>query len=142
MIWSPKLFRLGLALAILMFSACASKQKKVAASPQVKPIQAEKVSIDVPQVNPGTEIVGDSTRPSWVYYQYGLQAIDNNEWAVSKHYLEESLRLLVTEKYDSTKSGLTRSEDSIYKMQMPLRIVQALEDASSSICKPRAVIAT
>ena len=74
------------------------------------------------------EIVGDSTRPSWVYYQYGLQAIDNHEWAVSKHYLEESLRLLVTEKYDSLKSGLTRSEDSIYKMQMPLRIVQALED--------------
>ena len=128
MIWSPKLFRLGLAFAILMFSACASKQKKIAASPQVKPIQAEKVSIDVPQVNPGTEIVGDSTRPSWVYYQYGLQAIDNHEWAVSKHYLEESLRLLVTEKYDSTKSGLTRAEDSIYKMQMPLRIVQALED--------------
>ncbi len=111
-----------------MFSACASKQKKIAASPQVKPIQAEKVSIDVPRVNPGTEIVGDSTRPSWVYYQYGLQAIDNHEWAVSKHYLEESLRLLVTEKYDSTKSGLTRAEDSIYKMQMPLRIVQALED--------------
>ena len=128
MIWSPKLFRLGLALAILMFSACASKQKRVAASPQGKPIQAEKVSIDVPQVNPGVEIVGDSTRPSWVYYQYGLQAIDNHEWAVSKHYLEEALRLLVTEKYDSLKSGLTRSEDSIYKMQMPLRIVQALED--------------
>ncbi|MBR6454807.1 MAG: LysM peptidoglycan-binding domain-containing protein [Fibrobacter sp.] len=128
MIWSPKLFRVGLALAILMFSACASKQKKIAASPQGKPIQAEQVSIDVPQVNPGMEIVGDSTRPSWVYYQYGLQAIDNHEWAVSKHYLEESLRLLVTEKYDSLKSGLTRSEDSIYKMQMPLRIVQALED--------------
>ena len=128
MIWSPKLFRVGLAFAILMFSACASKQKKLAASPQGKPLQAEQVSIDVPQVNPGVEIVGDSTRPSWVYYQYGLQAIDNHEWAVSKHYLEESLRLLVTEKYDSTKSGLTRSEDSIYKLQMPLRIVQALED--------------
>jgi len=54
--------------------------------------------------------------------------MDNNQWAVSKHYLEESLRLLVTEKYDSTKSKLTRSEDSIYKMQMPVRIVQALED--------------
>lgn len=128
MIWSYKLYRLGLALAILILSACASKQAKVAASPQGKPIQAEKVSINVSQVNPGKEIVGDSTRPSWVYYQYGLQAIENHEWAVSKHYLEESLRLLVTEKYDSLKSGLTRSEDSIYKMQMPLRIVQALED--------------
>ena len=128
MIWSDKLLRLGFALVILMLSACAPKQAKLAASSQGKPIQAEKVSIDVPGPNPGKEIVGDSTRPSWVYYQYGLQAMDNNQWAVSKHYLEESLRLLVTEKYDSTKSGLSRSEDSIYKMQMPVRIVQALEE--------------
>ena len=128
MIWSDKFLRLGFALVILILSACAPKQANLAASSQGKPIQSEKVSIDVPGPNPGKEIVGDSSRPSWVYYQYGLQAIDNHEWAVSKHYLEESLRLLVTEKYDSTKSGLTRSEDSIYKMQMPVRIVQALED--------------
>ena len=128
MIWSHKLLGLGFAFIVLTLSACASKPAKVTASPQGKPVQPEKVVIDVPQVNPGKEIVGDSSRPSWVYYQYGLQAIDNNEWAVSKHYLEESLRLLVTEKYDSTKSRLSRSEDSIYKMQMPLRIVQALED--------------
>ena len=128
MIWSNKFVRLGFVIALLLLTACAPKQAKLAASTQGKPIQPEKVSIDVPAKNPGKEIVGDSTRPSWVYYQYGLQAIDNHEWAVSKHYLEESLRLLVTEKYDSTKSRLTRSEDSIYKMQMPVRIVQALED--------------
>ena len=135
MIWSHKLFRLGFVLVFLILTACASKQAKVAVSSQGKPIQPEKVSINVPQVNPGKEIVGDSTRPSWVYYQYGLQAIDNHEWAVSKHYLEESLRLLVTEKYDSTKSRLTRSEDSIYKMQMPLRIVQALEDVYPNLAE-------
>ena len=128
MIWSDKFVRLGFALVLLFLTACAPKQAKRAASSQGKPIQPEKVSIDVPGPNPGKEIVGDSTRPSWVYYQYGLQAMDNNEWAVSKHYLEESLRLLVTEKYDSTKSKLTRSEDSIYKMQMPVRIVLALEE--------------
>ena len=128
MIWSDKFVRLGFALVLLFLTACAPKQAKLAASSQGKPIQPEKVSIDVPGPNPGKEIVGDSTRPSWVYYQYGLQAMDNNEWAVSKHYLEESLRLLVTEKYDSTKSKLTRSEDSIYKMQMPVRIVLALEE--------------
>ncbi len=128
MIWSDKFVRLGFALVLLFLTACAPKQAKLAASSQGKPIQPEKVSIDVPGPNPGREIVGDSTRPSWVYYQYGLQAMDNNEWAVSKHYLEESLRLLVTEKYDSTKSKLTRSEDSIYKMQMPVRIVLALEE--------------
>ena len=128
MIWSDKFVRLGFDLVLLFLTACAPKQAKLAASSQGKPIQPEKVSIDVPGPNPGKEIVGDSTRPSWVYYQYGLQAMDNNEWAVSKHYLEESLRLLVTEKYDSTKSKLTRSEDSIYKMQMPVRIVLALED--------------
>ena len=118
MIWSNKFVRLGFVIALLLLTACAPKQAKLAASTQGKPIQPEKVSIDVPAKNPGKEIVGDSTRPSWVYYQYGLQAIDNHEWAVSKHYLEESLRLLVTEKYDSTKSRLTRSEDSIYKISM------------------------
>ncbi len=128
MIWSKTFLRLGIAFVLLMLAACASKQANVAASPQGRPIPSEKVGIDVPGTNPGKEIVGDSTRPSWVYYQYGLQAIDNHEWAVSKHYLEESLRLLVTEKYDPAKSRLTRSEDSIYKMQMPVRIVQALED--------------
>ena len=128
MIWSKTFLRLGFALVFLLLSACASKQAKVAASSQGKPIPTEKASIDASGTNPGVEIAGDSTRPSWVYYQYGLQAIDNHEWAVSKHYLEESLRLLVTEKYDSTKSRLTRSQDSIYRMQMPVRIVQALED--------------
>ena len=118
-----------------MLTACASKQANVAASPQGRPIPSEKVGIDVPGTNPGKEIVGDSTRPSWVYYQYGLQAIDNHEWAVSKHYLEESLRLLVTEKYDPAKSRLTRSEDSIYKMQMPVRIVQALEDVYPNLAE-------
>ena len=111
MIWSDKFVRLGFALVLLFLTACAPKQAKLAASSQGKPIQPEKVSIDVPGPNPGKEIVGDSTRPSWVYYQYGLQAMDNNEWAVSKHY-----------------SKLTRSEDSIYKMQMPVRIVLALEE--------------
>lgn len=135
MIWSDKFVRLGFALVLLFLTACAPKQAKLAASSQGKPIQPEKVSIDVPGPNPGKEIVGDSTRPSWVYYQYGLQAMDNNQWAVSKHYLEESLRLLVTEKYDSTKSKLTRSEDSIYKMQMPVRIVQALEDVYPNLAE-------
>ena len=128
MIWSKTFLRLGIAFVVLMLTACASKQANVTASPQGRPVPSEKVGIDVPGTDPGKEIVGDSTRPSWVYYQYGLQAIDNHEWAVSKHYLEESLRLLVTEKYDPAKSRLTRSEDSIYKMQMPVRIVQALED--------------
>ncbi len=121
-----------------MLSACASKQAKVAVSSQGKPIQTEKVSVEVPVANPGKEIVGDSTRPSWVYYQYGLQAIDNHEWAVSKHYLEESLRLLVTEKFDPAKSRLTRSEDSIYKMQMPVRIVQALEEVYPNLSEQEA----
>ena len=128
MIWSHKLIGIGFACTVLMLSSCASKQAKVASSYQGEPIQAEKVSIDVPTSSSSMVVVGDSSRPSWVYYQYGLQAIENHEWAVSKHYLEESLRLLVTEKYDSTKSRLTSSEDSLYKMQMPLRIVEALED--------------
>ena len=46
------------------------------------------------------EKVSDSLaiRPSWQYYQYGLQAMENQEWSLARHYFEESLNQLVAEK--------------------------------------------
>lgn len=69
-----------------------------------------------------------ATRPSWVYYQYGLEAMDNQEWVLAKHYLDEALRQLVTEKYDTLLAKSNVVDDSLYALQMPLRVVQALDE--------------
>ena len=41
-------------------------------------------------------------RLSWDNYQYALQAIDNEEWLLARHYLDNSLKALVEEKLDTT----------------------------------------
>ena len=81
------------------------------------------------------EKVSDSLaiRPSWTYYQYALQAMDNQEWLLAKHYLDESLRQLVSEKYDSTYRNVSDKEDSLYRTQMPLRIVNALDEVYPNV---------
>lgn len=81
------------------------------------------------------EKVSDSLaiRPSWTYYQYALQAMDNQEWLLAKHYLDESLRQLVSEKYDSTYKNVSEKEDSLYRSQMPLRIVDALDEVYPNV---------
>ncbi len=81
------------------------------------------------------EKVSDSLaiRPSWTYYQYALQAMDNQEWLLAKHYLDESLRQLVSEKYDSTYRNVSDKEDSLYRSQMPLRIVNALDEVYPNV---------
>jgi membrane-bound lytic murein transglycosylase D len=68
------------------------------------------------------EKVSDSLaiRPSWTYYQYALQAMDNQEWLLAKHYLDESLRQLVSEKYDSTYRNVSDKEDSLYPVVVGL----------------------
>ena len=81
------------------------------------------------------EKVSDSLaiRPSWTYYQYALQAMDNQEWLLAKHYLDESLRQLVSEKYDSAYKNVSEKEDSLYRSQMPLRIVNALDEVYPNV---------
>ena len=81
------------------------------------------------------EKVSDSLaiRPSWTYYQYALQAMDNQEWLLAKHYLDESLRQLVSEKYDSTYKNVSDKEDSLYRARMPIRIVDALDEVYPNV---------
>lgn len=76
------------------------------------------------------ESVSDSLaiRPSWTYYQYGLQAIDNQEWNLARHYLDEALRQLVAEKFDTTYKNVSSEEDSLYRLRMPAKIVRALDE--------------
>lgn len=67
-------------------------------------------------------------RPSWSNYQYALQAMENQEWNLARHYLEKSLRHLVTEHYDSLYANVSPKEDSVYRFQMSVRLVRALDE--------------
>ena len=81
------------------------------------------------------EKVHDSlaVRPSWTYYRYALEAMDNQEWLLARHYLDESLRQLVSEKYDSLYHNVPDSVDARYRSQMPLRIVNALDEVYPNV---------
>ena len=83
------------------------------------------------------EKISDSLaiRPSWTYYQYALQAMDNQEWLLARHYLDESLRQLISERFDSTYKNVPAAEDSAYRAKMPLRIVRALDEVYPNVAE-------
>lgn len=130
-----KFFRLlAVGAAVLALSACASKQAApaVSAENQAGPQVADTLSFAQMALK---EKVGDSiaVRPSWTYYQYALEAMDNQEWLLARHYLDESLRQLVSEKYDSLYRNVSSAEDSAYRDAMPLRIVRALDEVYPNV---------
>ena len=118
---------LPLLLSALVVSGCAGKPQS--SSPAVEPISVESEQLSFSE-RALKEKVSDSLaiRPSWTYYQYALQAMDNQEWLLARHYLDESLRQLVSEKFDSTYRNVSAAEDSVYRSRMPLRIVRALDE--------------
>ncbi|MCF0215385.1 MAG: LysM peptidoglycan-binding domain-containing protein [Fibrobacteraceae bacterium] len=123
MIWARLVGPVLLTLALV---GCASKQ--VSVETEATPSSAEDISFAEQALKVR---VSDSlaVRPSWVYYQYGLQAIDNQEWSLARHYLDNAMRLLVSEKFDSLYcNNVSRVEDSLYRAEMPLRIVRALDE--------------
>lgn len=135
----PHRYRRGLAVKVLClvalvlnFVGCASKPVEVA--PVVAPAVVEQDSVSFAE-NALKEKISDSLsiRPSWTYYQYALQAMDNQEWLLARHYLDESLRQLVAEKFDSTYKNVSESEDSLYRVSMPLRIVRALDEVYPNV---------
>lgn len=67
------------------------------------------------------------SRSSWENYQYALQAIDNEEWLLAGHYLDVSLKQLVLEKFDTTYTQY-KTVDSLYRREMPVRILLALDE--------------
>ena len=105
-----------------------------------KPDMTPKVPADTSDIESFSERalkekISDSLaiRPSWTYYQYALQAMDNQEWLLARHYLDESLRQLVSEKFDSTYKNVSAAEDSAYRVKMPLRIVRALDEVYPNV---------
>lgn len=123
---------LPLLLSALVVSGCAGKPQS--SSPAVEPISVESEQLSFSE-RALKEKVSDSLaiRPSWTYYQYALQAMDNQEWLLARHYLDESLRQLVSEKFDSTYRNVSAAEDSVYRSRMPLRIVRALDEVYPNV---------
>ena len=121
-----------LSLFLLVLSGCASKTDT---TPKVEPINPpETESFSERALK---EKISDSLaiRPSWTYYQYALQAMDNQEWLLARHYLDESLRQLVSEKFDSTYKNVSAAEDSAYHASMPIRIVRALDEVYPNVAE-------
>jgi membrane-bound lytic murein transglycosylase D len=61
--------------------------------------------------------------------------MDNQEWLLARHYLDESLRQLVSERFDSTYKNVSAAEDSAYRAKMPLRIVRALDEVYPNVAE-------
>ena len=134
MILSDKLLRFLVAGAsVLLLSACSPKQT----------VQPSPLSGAEPQVPDSVsyaeialrETVPDSlaARPSWTYYRYALEAMYNHEWLLARHYLDESLRQLVSEKYDTLYRNVPQDLDSAYRAMMPARIVRALDEVYPNV---------
>ncbi len=121
-------------LLTLLLVACSPKQAAapMADLPAVEPRVEDSLSYAETALK---EKVSDSLaiRPSWTYYQYALEAMDNQEWLLARHYLDESLRQLVSEKYDSLYRNVSAAEDSAYRAQMPNLIVRALDEVYPNV---------
>lgn len=125
------------ALAVLTLTGCASKPAPVTPIVEPTPQTTADTTNDSYTEQALKEKVSDAiaSRPSWTYYQYALQAMENQEWLLARHYLDESLRQLVSEKYDSTYKNISFQEDSLYRATMPQRIVSALDEVYPNVAE-------
>lgn len=126
----------ALAIATIVLASCAAKPAKVAPAVETNTVKNSEESASVSFSEQALKITvpeSQAARPSWTYYQYALQAMDNQEWLLARHYLDESLRQLVAEKYDSTY--ILTKEDSIYRADMPKRIVEALDEVYPNVAE-------
>lgn len=127
---------MALMVGVLALVGCASNSPAVKAETQGEPPKAAADSVSyTEQALKETVPETIAQRQSWTYYQYALQAMENQEWLLARHYLDESLKQLVSEKYDSTYKAASSQEDSIYRMNMPVRIVQALDEVYPNIAE-------
>ena len=137
---------LGTFLAAIVLAACAPQQATVNltdvpenASPEVVDSLLHARGLDSLSFAQKAlkEKVSEAiaARPSWTYYQYALQAMDNQEWLLARHYLDESLRQLIVEKHDTLYQATDAKEDSLYRASMPTRIVDALDEVYPNIAE-------
>lgn len=119
----------SIALALCIGSLVACSPKTVVSSSLID----ESASLESDTISFAARALRDTipeymvSRSSWENYQYALQAIDNEEWLLAGHYLDVSLKRLVLEKYDTTYTQY-RTVDSLYRREMPVRILLALDE--------------
>lgn len=75
----------------------------------------------------------DEGRESWQQYQFALQAMEDGDWLVARHHLDLSLKKLVGERYDPVYSEQARPQDSLYRRDMPQKIIAALDEVYAGI---------
>ena len=69
-----------------------------------------------------------AVRPSWEQYQFALQAMEEEDWLLAQHHLDAALKGLVAENHDSLYSVEARPQDSLYRKEMPRKIISALDE--------------
>jgi len=75
----------------------------------------------------------EEQRESWQQYQFALQAMEDEDWLVARHHLDLSLKKLVEENYDPVFSILARPQDSLYRRDMPHKLIAALDEVYPQI---------
>lgn len=107
----------GVFLFALSCSSTQSKATPLASSPGLNFGGISQVSATLPSA------MGDAShRASWLQYQSGLQALENNDWLEAQYYFDLAMDELVSEIGDSLVVT-----DSVYFRTMPSRILMALE---------------
>lgn len=72
-------------------------------------------------------------RESWQQYQFALQAMEDEDWLVARHHLDLALKKFVEEAYDPVYSKEALPEDSLYRRDMPQKILAALDEVYPGI---------
>ncbi|MBP5247136.1 MAG: LysM peptidoglycan-binding domain-containing protein [Fibrobacter sp.] len=70
----------------------------------------------------------EEQRESWQQYQFALQAMEDEDWLVARHHLDLALKKLVEENYDPVFSIQARPGDSLYRRDMPRKLIAALDE--------------
>lgn len=116
---------------VLFFLACASPRQGVSVdSPSSKEIPSSELETSIPETFASKALEDTlpeplSLRDSWVNYRYALEAMDNQEWLLSAHYLDLALKHLIEERKDST---LRTPADSLYNSTFLSRILKASDE--------------
>jgi len=121
--WGVFLF-FALTVASLLASCAGSKKDQYEGelyTPMAEESFVSKAKAD--WVSPDEEV-----RESWQQYQYALQAMEDEDWLLARHHLDLALKSLVAENYDSLYSPEARPEDSLYRRDMPHKIIAALDE--------------
>ncbi len=118
----------GTCLAILiagLFASCANKPAQEYEGEPYTPMAEESFASRALSDWVAPEI---AKRPSWKQYENALQAMENEDWLLARYHLDVALKNLVIENHDSLYSAASRPQDSLYRKEMPTKIIRALDE--------------